>query len=501
MSIIIWPTGCGFRPPFGGAFGGDLGASSVERSCRRLTSKPRSPLWGNGVKKRKEKHGIVEPKKDEGYHEKKAKQAIQLSKQLIHDEAFKERHRKSKQNFSRERKLTFPIMMMILMQKGAKSMQLRLNEFFKKLKMPLVTSSAFSQARKQLKGEAFIELNRKAVVEVMYGDEAYQRYKGHRLLGVDGSKVYLPPTEAIIAKFGGTAKNQHSEHIEPFGLASVLYDLLNNIALDAVLAPGKSYEVDLAQGHLAHTQAGDVLIFDRNYPAYIWLATLVQQGVDFVGRGSRASFKAVQQMFAGQGADSQIVTIKANSSQRKQVRQLGLPEHITVRLVRLTLPSGETEILITSLLDEARYPTQEFGGLYFMRWGSETFYDLLKNRLLLENFTGQTVEAVEQDFHATIYISGLETLLTQEANETLQAKAHPNRYPQKVNQAVSFNTIKNHVTDLLFSQPDEDLLLAELTQLFLMKPTLIRDGRSVPRPKPSTARSLRFHKRFKKICF
>ena len=252
---------------------------------------------------------------------------------------------------------------------------------------------------------------------------------------------------------------------------------------------------------MAYTQANDLLIFDRNYPSYLWLATLDYHNVDFLGRCSRASFKAVQQMFADHGPDSQIVTLKVNSNQQKLMRQLGLPEQITVRLVRLTLVSGEIEVLITSLLDEEMYPTVDFGDLYFLRWGSETFYDLLKNRLLLENFTGKTVEAVEQDFHATIYISGLETLLTQEANQKLQAKSLTNRYPQKVNQSVSFNAIKNNVIDLLFLQPDEDLLLAELTQLFLMKPTLVRDGRSVPRPKPSTARSLRFHKRFKKICF
>lgn len=392
-------------------------------------------------------------------------------------------------------------MMMILLQKSTKSMQLVLNEFFKKVKMPLVTSSAFSQARKQLKAEAFIELNRKGVVGVMYEDGEYERYKGFRLLGVDGSKVYLPPEKAIIAKYGGTTKNQHSDRIEPFALASVLFDLLNDVALDAVLAPGKSYEVDVAEQHLGQTQPQDLLIFDRNYPSYLWLATLTHHNLDFVGRCSRSSFKAVQHMFAGYGPDSQLVTLKVPDNQRAKVRQVGLPEQITVRLVRLTLVNGEIEILITSLLDEQLYPTADFGDLYFLRWGSETFYDLLKNRLLLENFTGKTVEAVEQDFHATIYISGLETLLTQEANQTLQTKSLANRYPQKVNQAVSFNAFKNHVIDLFFLQPDEDLLLAELTQLFLMKPTLVRDGRSVPRPKPSIARSLRFHKRFKKSCF
>lgn len=419
----------------------------------------------------------------------------------MYDEGYKDRNRTEKRFFSRERVLTFGVMMLILLQKSAKSMQLVLNEFCEKMKLPLVTSSAFSQARKQIKAEAFIELNQKAIVGVMYGDEEYKRYKGFRLLGVDGSKVYLPPEEAIIAKYGGTAKNQHSAKIEPFGLASVLYDVLNEIALDAVLAPGKAYEVDLARGHLAHTQAQDLLLFDRNYPSYLWLASLVDKQLDFVGRCSRSSFKAVQAMFAGQGAASQIVTLKVTSKQRKMVRQWGLPEQITVRLVRLTLDSGEIEVLITSLLDQQRYPSAEFGPLYFMRWGSETFYDLIKNRLLLENFTGRTVEAVEQDFHATIYISGLETLLTQEANQLLAAKSLANRYPLKVNQAVSFNAIKNHVTDLLFTQPDEDLLLDQLTQIFLLKPTAIRKDRSVPRPKPSSARSLRFHKRFKKICF
>lgn len=258
-------------------------------------------------------------------------------------------------------------MIIILLEKSAKSMQLVLNEYFLKLKRPGVSSSAFSQGRKQLKADAFIELNREAVVVVMYGDEAYERYKGFRLLGIDGSKVYLPPEAGVIAKFGGTAKNQHSQQIDPFGLASVLFDLLNEIALDAILAPGKSYEVDLARSQLAHTQPGDLLIFDRNYPSYLWLATLVQQKVDFLGRCSRTSFKAAQQMFAGQGTDSQIVTLKVTYKQRKTVRQLGLPEQITVRLVRLTLGSGETEVLITSLQDEDHYPTQEFGDRYFLR--------------------------------------------------------------------------------------------------------------------------------------
>lgn len=50
-----------------------------------------------------------------------------------------------------------------------------------------------------------------------------------------------------------------------------------------------------------------------------------------------------------------------------------------------------------------------------VRCGIKTFYDRLKTRLALEHFTGTTVEAVTQDFFATILLSGLESILIQDA--------------------------------------------------------------------------------------
>lgn len=159
------------------------------------------------------------------------------------------------------------------------------------------------------------------------------------------------------------------------------------------------------------------------------------------------------------------------------------------------------EVLLTSLLDQTTYLTTDFGWLYSLRWGEETFYDLIKNRLTLENFSGKTVEAVKQDFYATIYLSGLESLLTETAQTTLDDRSADNKHPQQVNRAISFNTIKNHAFELLTSDTDDDLLLDKLPQLFLLKPNSVRKNRSVLRNKPSTARRLRFHRRFKKICF
>ena len=90
----------------------------------------------------------------------------------------------------------------------------------------------------------------------------------------------------------------------------------------------------------------------------------------------------------------------------------------------------------------------------------------------LENFSGNGAEAVRQDFHATVYLTGLETILTGAAQAQLDAKE--TRHPQTVNRAVSFNAIKHHALDLLWSDLDTQPLIKRLTALFLTHPTCAR---------------------------
>ena len=145
------------------------------------------------------------------------------------------------------------------------------------------------------------------------------------------------------------------------------------------------------------------------------------------------------------------------------------------------------------------HPGSGFKEIYGWRWGVETFYDIVKTRLQLENFTGKTAESIKQDFYATIYITGLETMLTEPAEEQLSQRI--TRHEYHVNQAVSFNAIKNQVVDLLYHESDLDLLLEKLTGLFLKNPSCIRKNREVLRRKSSDRKLLNHHRRLKKVCF
>jgi len=432
-----------------------------------------------------------------------AASAIESTRRLLDDEGFKRRHRASDQAFTRVRCWPFAVVWVVILRKSVKSLQNVVNEAMAWLMVAPVTASAFSQARYKLQHTAFIELNQQAVVASRYQEANFRTFWGFRVLAIDGSKLHLPDTDDVrdalgtIAYSNGKDPQIQGEH--PYALASVLYDVLNRIALDATLGRTDAYEVDLAIGHLAHTGSMDLLILDRNYPAYRLLAELTQRERHFVIRCSAASFAVARQMLRGEGSDSQVVTLAPGAGQAPLIRQQGLPMTLTVRFVRVRLSTGEWEVLVTSLRDEVAYPTADFLELYHWRWGVETFYGLLKSRLDLENFSGLGAEAVRQDFHATVYLTGLESLLTDAAQAQLEAKT--TQHPQTVNRAVSFNAIKHHALDLLCSDMDTPPLMERLTALFLTNPTCARPQRHPPRKKTSARALLDFHRRQKKHCY
>ena len=75
--------------------------------------------------------------------------------------------------------------------------------------------------------------------------------------------------------------------------------------------------------------------------------------------------------------------------------------------------------------------TLPFKELYFLRWGVEGFYNLLKGRLNLENFTGKSLESVHQDFWSTIFITHAETIFTHEAQKKLDDRGVPQARKRK----------------------------------------------------------------------
>ena len=128
-------------------------------------------------------------------------------------------------------------------------------------------------------------------------------------------------------------------------------------------------------------------------------------------------------------------------------------------------------------------------------------YDVLnESRLAVNNFTGRTVEAIKQDFFSTLFVSGLETILSAEVNRELASKN--TRHRQQVNKAISFHAIKDSIILLMFDPPPD--FEDRVKRLFLISPTLRRPERVKEKERlslKSNARSLHFQKFARKAVF
>jgi hypothetical protein len=443
--------------------------------------------------------------------QKRALALIQLLRQRIVDPGLCRRHRRRPEDFSRECRLTFPVMVMLLLRKSLKSLQARLHEVVQQLVPAQAGSSlsagAFTHARAKLNASTFVELNEQAVLPLAYGEdygELVRKWRGHRVIGVDSSVVRLPSHPEVAEKFGWMECGGDGGQNERFpqGRLSVLYDVLNELALDVRLEPWKSAEEQMAHAQLDRVGSGDLILTDRGYTSFFWIWHVLAQGAHFVSRCSRSSFAPAQTLFKQDRAGVSVwAELKAPKELKAEVRKRGWPLSVKVRFVTIRLSTGELEVLVTSLLDAQEYPTQVFGELYWSRWGHETFYGRLKGRLDLENCSGRTLEALEQDFAATILLSNLESIVTGPAAAQLAQRTSQREQPVKLNRAVSFHALKTRLIELLASPLPAQEVLAELTQWFQHTPVSVRKGRKVPRNKYSAARSYHYQRYVRKMVF
>lgn len=403
------------------------------------------------------------------------------------------------------RVLSWPVVIVMMLRGQKVALQTAVNKFFSAVGevWQVVTASAYRQARQKVQPEVFVHLNAVTCEEyyLRYGAEDEVRlWHGHRLLGVDGSYVNLPDTEETRRAFS-VQTNQHVGGEQVQALASVLYDLRNDLGLSAALGPKQAEKNLLFGTHVAATHAGDVLVCDRAYADYSVLATLVARGCHFVIRFPRQSFTEVNAFWAAPDPE-RVVTLEVTSKARAYVAAQHLPTMLRVRLLKVLLPSGEVEVLGTDLLDAHTYPAAEFKVVYGWRWTHETYHDRLKNIFEVERFSGKSVQAITQDFYGVVFLATLESILSKPAQAVLttQGEVRECRYAPQVNRAISYVTVLEHLVQLL-SDPHRSpaTTLAAIERLLLTAPTRQRPGRQVPRRKRSAAHRLRFAKYGKRV--
>ena len=395
------------------------------------------------------------------------------------------KHRISDKDFTRERKIPFTTLVLMQLNMLKESLQKEMVNFFQVIDSNIiVTKSAFSQRRQKLRPEAFVDLN-EVLVEAYYADDDFEKWKGYRLIAIDGSTMNLPYSKEIENHFGGV-ENQTDRKL-PMSKISSCYDVLNEIILDGQIAPYRSSEYELAVNHLEKLGKGDLALFDRGYGA-VWLFwLLLHRKIDFAIRISRGLFLD----FWSSDRKSEIATLSSCSKESSdQLKKMGMEfSAIKVRLVKVILNTGETEVIATSLYSKTKYPDKIFKQLYSMRWGIEQSFNHLKNHIEIENLSGKSVFAVKQDFFANALIENIRSLIAHDAQIEVDEQTDGLKYKYKVNKNLSLGFLKDEIIRLMLSN-DPDYI-EKIVDLFTIEPIPIRPNRHVDR---KNATSLKRHR-------
>lgn len=430
-----------------------------------------------------------------------AKQYETLCSELrsrIESQEFMKRHRERAVDFTRDRQLTFRMLIFTLINMLKHALQDELDELFRifsksEVAERCVTKSAFSQARQKLKHTAFIELNQLQVSQ-FYTHFTPETWSGYRVLGIDGSMVDLPTNPATLEAFGSWGSRYGTQTAK--ARISQLFDVLNQITVDGLIAPKAEGERHLAQQHLVHVHPGDLVLLDRGYPAFWLFLAILARGADFCARLEVQKWLAAQELIAS-GDDDKLVTLPLCATSRALCQAHGFAcDTLTLRLIRVDLPSGEVEVLATSLLDTQRFPTACFAALYQQRWPVEEDYKQLKSRLELENWSGLSPQAIRQDFYATLFSKNFAAILAQPVQPVVAVQTATRKYTYQVNMTNLLSKLKDTIV-LLFSQNHIHSLFDALWRQMLSTIEPVRKHRLFPRKK--SFRRRRFPSTYKPI--
>jgi len=350
--------------------------------------------------------------------------------------------------------------------------------FFKRKAIPqnIFTKSAFVQARKKIKPDVFLHLNKKLVDEFYTDNSAVKtKLKGKRILAMDGSRFTLPKTKELELIYGRT-KNQTETYVIQ-AKACVLYDVLNKIGIAGILSSIETDERIQAKELLYYCHENDLVIYDRGFASFDFMYLHFLKNIDFVMR-LRLDFSNVVKDFVTSKSKSKIVIFKPGQNTDLKNKDYDKNKEIKVRLLRITLPNGEIEILATSLLDNKEYPYHIFKALYFERWKIETFYDELKNKLKIEYFSGYSHQSILQDFYTTLLVSNIQSIIVEEINEEIRQNKSTTRYTYKVNTSLSYGFLKDRILSILFQGEDMNQASNELKTLLKSHLIPIRPNRA-----------------------
>lgn len=381
---------------------------------------------------------------------------------LIHQGEFQDFCRNGNpSSFIRNRKMPLADLLFTMLNRRGITLSLELRNYMKIAHPGMeISKPGYLKQRMKLNPLAFYELYRHHNRN-FYAEPGFSTFQGYLVLAADGSGINIPTTRETLEEFG-TSSRKGTKPQASIGLGC-LYDVMNRMILESDCCKCKFDEMRLAEEQIDRVRETIgasqpfLVVMDRGYPSTAAFIRMMEKGILFLVRLKSSDYKKEQSALSGPDGWVDILLDKSRINHYKgtdigqRMEELG---SITLRMVKVPLQEEREEILITNLPSET-FDRFQIAELYQMRWGIETAYETLKDRLQIENFTGTKPVLLLQDIYSTIYISNLAEDIIRDAEVELDEKEKHRKHKMMINRTLSIGILKNDLIYILLERDEE----------------------------------------------
>ena len=399
-------------------------------------------------------------------------------------------YRMCETDFTRNRKMNFEKVVMYSLNKKGLTSKMEIEEFNEIIDSKDISSHGVLKQRKKLRAEIYKDMMQNNIKGFYneFSDEV-KLFKGYIVTATDGSDFEIPNTITTRKNYNSTKDNTSVARAH----VSNSFDLLNKYILSTIIGPEKSNEKEMDIEHLKEIKEMNlkfpiIRVKDRGYVSVKDIYYSNQNNDKFVTRLKKTDFK--KQVMSMKTKD-EIVEISYQYDRIRNYKDSD-PEFyklmedtktsVFVRIVKIVLPTGEVEILMTNLTEEeANY--EDMNELYQLRWGIETNYHYLKESLKIETITSSIDNIIKQDIYSQMFVFNLLQAFVNDSNENIKDLKY--KYEMKVNFNMAIGFFKKFFI-LIFVEEDMELkkkLMDKLQEKIEKYLEPVRPGRKYPRNK------------------
>jgi hypothetical protein len=177
-----------------------------------------------------------------------------------------------------------------------------------------------------------------------------------------------------------------------------------------------------------------IAVYDRGYGSQILPFFHDFFGSKYVIR-LKTDFSNMVRKFVQSPDNEIIITEPLSEKTYKRLEQFNIRKStldmISYRLVKVILPTGEIEILMTNL--DNSFSIKDLSEIYRLRWSIETCFFCLKSFQMLGTFSGYSELAVRQDIYVNLLFYNLQTIAQIEAEKEVKNVAERRKNKENKN--------------------------------------------------------------------